>query len=287
MSQLAGTVILTAHNTYSGGTDIANGATLQIGNNGTTGALGSGPVVDNGTLAFNRSDGVVIANLITGTGGFSLLTGSVTLAADNTYLGGTTIAPGAYLQIGSGGTTGRFGIGAVVDNGTLAFNRSDTITLADAISGTGTISQLAGTVILTGDNLFAGNVNIAAGATLQLGNGGTSGSLAAAASISNGGVLAVNHSGTLLLSTLISGVGTLSALAGTTVLTGANTFSGGTSIAPGAILQIGNGGTSGSVGTGPVANGGALVFSRSDSITMPNLMTGAGSVSRSSRARLF
>ena len=44
-----GTTILAADNTYTGPTTIASG-TLQVGNGGTTGTLGSGPLVNNGTL---------------------------------------------------------------------------------------------------------------------------------------------------------------------------------------------------------------------------------------------
>jgi fibronectin-binding autotransporter adhesin len=52
--------------------------------------------------------------------------------------------------------------------------------------------------------------------------------------------------------------------AGTTTLTGTNTYSGGTSITAGT-LQIGAAGTSGSI-TGAVTNSGTLIFDRSDAI---------------------
>ena len=51
---LAGTTILTANNTYTGGTTISAGR-LQLGNGGSSGSI-IGNVVDNGTLAFNRVD---------------------------------------------------------------------------------------------------------------------------------------------------------------------------------------------------------------------------------------
>ena len=49
-----GTLILTATNTYTGGTTISAG-TLQIGNGSTTGSV-TGDIVDNGVVAFNRSN---------------------------------------------------------------------------------------------------------------------------------------------------------------------------------------------------------------------------------------
>jgi len=52
-----GTLTLTGANGYSGGRRISAG-TLQVGNGGTTGQLGSGAVVDNATLRINRSDAV-------------------------------------------------------------------------------------------------------------------------------------------------------------------------------------------------------------------------------------
>ena len=51
----SGTTALTFDNIYSGTTTIAAG-TLQLGTGGTTGSLGAGNIVNNGTLAFDRSD---------------------------------------------------------------------------------------------------------------------------------------------------------------------------------------------------------------------------------------
>ena len=49
-----GTTVLAANNTYGGTTTISAG-TLQVGNGGTSGTLGTGAVIDNGVLAINRS----------------------------------------------------------------------------------------------------------------------------------------------------------------------------------------------------------------------------------------
>jgi alpha-galactosidase len=51
----SGRLILATDNGYSGPTTI-NAGTLQIGNDGTSGTLGSGYVTNNATLAFDRSD---------------------------------------------------------------------------------------------------------------------------------------------------------------------------------------------------------------------------------------
>jgi autotransporter-associated beta strand protein len=62
-----GVVIFTAANEYSGITTIDAG-TLRIGDGGTTGTLGTNGVGDNSVLVFHRSDNQVIANQISGSG---------------------------------------------------------------------------------------------------------------------------------------------------------------------------------------------------------------------------
>ncbi len=57
----------------------------------------------------------------------------------NTYSGTTTIGAGT-LRVGAGGTSGSLGTGPVIDNAALMFNRSDSVTLATAVSGSGTLT---------------------------------------------------------------------------------------------------------------------------------------------------
>ena len=184
-----GTVILTGASNYAGGTTISAG-TLQLGNGGVTGSI-VGNVADNGALAFDRSDVATFAGVVSGTGSLSQIgSGTTILTAENSYAGGTTITAGT-LQLGNGGTTGRI-VGGVVDNGTLAFDRSDTMPFAGVISGSGAVTQIgSGTTILTADNPYTGGTNVSSG-TLVVGDFAHP-----TAALSGGGSISVGSGGAL------------------------------------------------------------------------------------------
>lgn len=271
-----GTVILVADNNYTGTTVVSNG-TLQIGNGGTTGSVGSGNINVYGTFAVNRSDDVQLDNLITGTGVLKQLgQGTLVLTADNTYSGGTVISNGT-LQVGNGGTTGWIGTGNINNYATLVFDRSDNVEVNNLISGTGKVVQVgSGTVTLTANNAYSGGTVISNG-TLQVGNGGTTGTIGTG-TVYNDGALVLNRTDTLTISGSIAGSGTVSQLGtGTVILTGTNSYSGLTTISNGT-LQIGNGGKTGTLGTGEVDNHGTLAFNRDDFLVVNNLITGSGGV---------
>jgi autotransporter-associated beta strand protein len=121
----AGTLILTANNTYTGVTTITAG-TLQIGNGGATGTLGSGNVVNNAALVVNRFDDLPMAQNISGTGTLTKTgAGNLTLSGNNTYSGGTTVTQGT-LQIGDATLTGTIRGAVTVNNATLDFVNADT-----------------------------------------------------------------------------------------------------------------------------------------------------------------
>ncbi|HEY4254260.1 MAG TPA: autotransporter outer membrane beta-barrel domain-containing protein [Roseomonas sp.] len=268
----SGTTILTAANTYAGGTTISAG-TLQIGNGGTTGSI-VGDVANSGTLVFDRSDTLAFAGVVSGSGAMRLIgTGTTILTGDSTYAGGTTITAGT-LQLGNGGTTGSIQ-GDITNNATLAFDRSDTMTLPGAISGTGAVRQNGtGATVLTGDSTYTGGTTISAGA-LQLGDGGASGSITG--DVTNNGALVFNRSDTATFAGTISGTGMVEQVgAGTTILTAASIYTGGTTISAGT-LQLGNGGTTGSI-QGDVLNNGTLVFNRSDVVNFAGTIAGSGAV---------
>jgi autotransporter-associated beta strand protein len=292
-----GTLTLTGTNTYSGGTVISAG-TLQLGNGGTTGSI-VGNVINNANFAINRSDAVVFGGTISGSGAFQQLgSGTTIFTGNNTYTGGTTITGGA-LQLGNGGATGSIA-GNVVDNTSLVFNRSDAVTFGGTISGTGAVVARGpgtGTLTLSGDNTYSGGTRIDFGtlavssdANLGAASGGLhflSGTLrflssfatSRAATISTGAVIDVGQS-TNTMSGVISGSGGLASLfktgTGTLILSGDNTYSGGTTIGAGT-LQLGNGGTSGSI-VGNVVDNAILAFNRSDAVTFGGAISGTGSI---------
>ncbi len=90
----AGTLTLSGDNQYSGQTLISAG-TLQVGNGGATGILGSGIVSNNSLLAFNRSNDMTVGNLIEGTGAVEQRgSGRTILTNVNTYTGMTHVMAG-------------------------------------------------------------------------------------------------------------------------------------------------------------------------------------------------
>jgi fibronectin-binding autotransporter adhesin len=286
----------------------------QLSVNGTTaGSIAGAGTYDLGSKQFvvgsnNTSttvDGIIEDGGVGGGVGASLVkvgTGTLTLSGADTYTGGTTISAGT-LQLGDGGVTGSI-VGDVVDNGTLAFNFSNPQTFSGLISGTGGVAQVGpGVTTLTAINTYAGPTMIAAGTlmagtpnslpgltavtvasagTLDLaGFDQTIGSLAGAGGVALGSAtLTTGADNTSTeFSGVISGGGSLDKVGtGTFILSGANTYAGGTTISAGT-LQLGDGGATGSI-VGDVVDNGALAFDRSDIASFTGVVSGTGSVSQ-------
>ena len=90
-------------------------------------------------------------------------------------------------------------------------------------------------MILTGANTYIGGTTITEG-TLQIGNGGTSGSIFG--DVHNNGNLAFNHNDALTFDGAVVGTGNLSQVGpGTLILTGTSTYTGATAVSAGT-LQV-------------------------------------------------
>jgi T5SS/PEP-CTERM-associated repeat protein/autotransporter-associated beta strand protein len=241
----AGTLTFTGNNTYAGTTSILNG-TLKIGVRGTSGSLGSGDVIDNATLTFDRMDSYTYGGVISGTGIVNQIgNGTMILTGANTYAGTTSVSNGT-LQIGAGGASGSLGPGNVSDTANLTFDLANSYTYGGVISGSGTLGQIGnGTTNLTGSNTYSGNTTVSAG-TLNLGVTG-------AALKGNEVIVGV------------SGAGNLTVSAGGKVTNNGDSYLG---------LNAGSNGTVTVTGTNSKWNNGGTLFIGENG--MGNLMVSAG-----------
>ena len=175
---------------------MASGATLDV--NGYTVTLGSlsgqGVVsLPGGKISIDANNSsTTFSGTISGSGQIEKIgSGTLLLSGSNIYSGITTITSGT-LQIGDGGASGALGSNSVVDNATLAFNRSDTITVSNIINGSGIVQQQgSGTLILNGANGYTGMTTVASG-ILQLANPSALGTTAGGTIVQNGGALDLN-----------------------------------------------------------------------------------------------
>jgi autotransporter-associated beta strand protein len=140
---------------------------LVVGQGSASGSITSGNITANNGITLNSTSSYIFSGVLAGTNLTKQNTNTVTLTGANTYTGTTTIS-GGTLQIGNNGTTGSIGSGSIVNNGTLSINRSDNLTLANAISGTGIVNKLNNTTAtFTNNNTYSGATNITGTLVLQ------------------------------------------------------------------------------------------------------------------------
>jgi fibronectin-binding autotransporter adhesin len=224
----AGTLVLGGSNTASGNFRVSGGtlSVSNIGNTGSSSNLGTSGTFNIGSGASNvtlrytgtgeTSDKVV--NLI-GTTGTPTIdqsgTGNLKFTSDMTATGN-----GVKTLTLQGSTAGTGEVSGKIVNSTSA--------TAVAKSGTGTWT-------LSGANTYTGSTTINGG-TLQIGNGGTTGTISTSSAIVDNANFTINRSnavaqGTDFSGSAITGTGSLTKTGtGTATLNAANAHSGGTTV---------------------------------------------------------
>src|SRR5690625_2456248 len=137
-----------------------------------------------------------------------------------------------------------------------------------------TTDSSAGALAVTGLQFAADGYRIEGDAITLAGTGGTS-----SIRVGDGTAAGAGYTATVA-SKLTGSNGLLKTDLGTLVLTGDNSYSGGT-VVSGGTLQVGNGGASGSiVGDVDVASAGTLAFNRSNRFTFAGVFTGDGAIDK-------
>ncbi len=279
----AGLVILTADNDYINITQIRSGTGgLRVGNGGEVGSVTS-DISNEATLSFNHSNDITYNGVIYGSGTLTQLGSKrLILTGENTYTGDTYVEYGT-LQIGDGHETGSISDQSniiVADGALLEFDRSKDLTYSGVISGEGGVTQSGSkTLILKGDNEYHGVTTVNTG-ILQIGDDSTTGSISDSSNVSlaSDALLVFKRANDVSYGGVISGLGGLEqAGSQNLILTGANTYSGATTVS-GGILKIGNGNT-GSIpeeATIAVADGAFVAFDRSGTIIHSGEISGDG-----------
>jgi fibronectin-binding autotransporter adhesin len=246
----AGTLTLTSANDHTGGT-ILNAGTLGLGGDNV---LGSGTLTINGGTLRAVAAARTIANDVVLNGDFTLgrltnLSGPVSLANNITLTSANPDTSGATTSTISGVISGNYG---------LSFANG---------------ANPIGTIVLTGNNTYTGDTTIHSG-TLQIGMGGSSGSIAG--NIINNGTLVFNRSDNFSIPGAISGTGSLIKQgAGTLTLGSAGSFTGSTTIQAGT-LALG--------ASGLLSDTAALTVGYETTLDLAGFDETVGSLSGSSRA---
>jgi fibronectin-binding autotransporter adhesin len=242
--------------------------------NGVSGGNGGSGTWNNTTTNWTNFNGTVNAAWQSGFAIFAGSGGIVTLGDDINFTGIQFAINGYFIT--AGGTAFTLVATQTSANGGTIINVDPaSLAIIDApITGPGQIvKDGTGTLILTGVNNYSGGTAINNG-TLQLGNGGSTGSIVGR--VVDNATLAIDHSNSITLAGDISGNGGLEQIGtGNTILSGNNTYLGVTLVTRGVLTAGSN--TAFSPYSQLSVSAGAFVRLGSFSETIGSL-TGAGTV---------
>jgi len=312
--------------------ELASGTIQAYAGNPLTAALNA--TLRAGTISTIDTNGVAgtWSGTLSGAGGLNKAgAGTLTLSANNTYSGNTTLTRGGLLfgsntAIGTGTLTvlGNTTFGATGGARTIANNividpgftgtvtgNAISLTLNGTISGAGGLAKVnSGTLTLSGSNTYSGNTTLNAGAlflghdkaigtgTLALTGNSSLTAVGAARTLANNAVINTGVTGTvtgsaaLTLNGTIGGAGSL-IKSGTATLTlgGANTYTGTTTLTAGALVAANAGAFGNSTllvfnGGTLQGNGAAYTFSNSVSIAANTAFSGPSDLTFSNTVNL-
>jgi len=212
---------------YSGGTVVNSGVTVDID---LATALGTGGVTLSGGT-FQTTTDLTFGNQIVLTTASDIDVENTKTILSNAPTSSSTVTISGNGILSLAGTTMYTG-NTVLSGGTLDFAQTANLTYNGVISGTGGISlslPSADTLTLGGTNTYSGGTVVSSG-TLQGNTTSLQGNI-----LDNSSVV-FNQSGSGTYAGNLSGVGSLTQSgAGTLILTGSNSYSGGTNITAGTI----------------------------------------------------
>ena len=212
------------------GSIVIKNGTVQVGNTDTGGSLGTVVITNLGTLRFNRTDNVTVANVITGTGGVVQAgPGVATLTGADTYTGNTVINAGRLAVTPASTGAGNYTVadGAALEiqlaaAGTSLTNNNLTLGTSGAVTNVFTLGTFASTtnpaIKVSGALALNGTVAVnvsgsgfATGTYLLMSYGSISGSgsfvLASAPQINGSAVTLINDTTARQLKLVYTAVG--------------------------------------------------------------------------------
>ncbi len=278
----AGTLVLSGVNTYTGTTSVSGGI-LNVANNSALGSSGDDTTVSTGGTLELASGIALTENIkLSGTGstgsngalravaGNTTVNGTITVDTNSTIRNdGTLLTINGRLRNAGGGELTTTGPGTILFN----YSASSAIDGLNVAGGKLILDSTSGGGTLSIGSIPGPGIEIASGATLQIGNGGTTGAVSST-TIDNDGALVFNRSNTYAPTFLptggyaITGTGSVTqAGSGTLQLTQASNYSGATYVNNGILRAEHNDALGSAAGATTVASGATLALGGGVTIT--------------------